>query len=60
MNSEEHKDDLKTNLVDGNLYKAYNHVRNASVDITGAGYNITETWVLSLADTLALHCSGNR
>lgn len=55
MNSEEHKDDLKTNLVDDNLYKAYNHVRNASVDITGAGYNITETWVLSLADTLALH-----
>lgn len=55
MNSEEYKDDLKTNLVDGNLYKAYNHVRNASVDITGAGYNITETWVLSLADTLAIH-----
>ena len=55
MNSEEYKDDLKTNLVDNNLYKAYNPVRNASVDITGAGYNITESWVLSIADTLALH-----
>ena len=55
MNSEAKKTDLKIDLVAGLKYKAYNHSRNSSVDITGAGYNVTDTWILAPEDTKALH-----
>jgi hypothetical protein len=55
MNTEAKKTDLKIDLVSGLKYKAYNHSRNSSVDITGAGYNLTETWTLAPEDTKALH-----
>lgn len=55
MNSAAKKSDLKIDLVSGLKYKAYNHSRNSSVDITGAGYNLTDTWILALEDTKAIH-----
>tara|TARA_B100001113_G_C21121724_1_gene627668 strand:- start:701 stop:2404 length:1704 start_codon:yes stop_codon:yes gene_type:complete len=36
-------------------YEAYNHVRQGNVDISGAGYNVTDTWILSLKDTKTIH-----
>jgi len=55
MNSDAKKTDLKIDLVSGLKYKAYNHTRNSSVDIAGAGYNITETWILAPEGTNSIH-----
>jgi hypothetical protein len=61
MNSKDKKDDLKIELFSeaSNYkfvnYKAYNHQRNASTDISGAGYSLTDTWVLAPENTKALH-----
>lgn len=56
MNSALKKDDLKIDLIrDGVRYKAYNHSRNASVDISGAGYNLTDTWLIALESSKATH-----
>ena len=56
MNSSVKKDDLKIDLTRGGVkYKAYNHSRNASVDISGAGYNLTDTWLIALESSKAIH-----
>lgn len=55
MNTSANRDDLKINLADGVKYKVYNHTRNSSVDVSGAGYNLTDTWKVALDGTLATH-----
>lgn len=55
MNSVEKREDLKIDLAGGKKYKAYNHSRNANVDISGASYTVTETWKIALEDTRATH-----
>jgi len=41
-------------LVSPLKYKTYNNSRNSSVDITGAGYNVTDTWTLAPEGAKAL------
>jgi hypothetical protein len=53
MNTSANRNDLKINL--GVKYKVYNHSRNSSVDISGAGYNLTDTWIVALDGTVATH-----
>lgn len=56
MNSDAKKSDLKVDLTrGGKKYKAYNHVRDSNVSISGATYSVTETWKLVPEETLATH-----
>lgn len=36
-------------------YKAYNHNRSSNVDISGAGYSVTDTWFIAVDGTKCIH-----
>jgi len=36
-------------------YKAYNHNRTSNVDISGAGYSVTDTWLVAVDGTKCVH-----
>jgi hypothetical protein len=36
-------------------YKAFNHSRTSGVDISGAGYNVKDTWLVAVENTKCVH-----
>lgn len=53
-NSENRNIDLSSARF-GLGYKVYNHNRTSNIDISGAGYNVTDTWLVAIDGTKCIH-----